>query len=80
MSFFMNGIFYFTTKREVIMDYFFEDSLPCLQSVSPWWSETDRRILFCYLKAIFNLESDYLSDHQAAVYSDNGEERRLSSI
>lgn len=74
------AFFYFTTKREVIMDYFFEDSLPCLQSVSPWWSETDRRILFCYLKAIFNLESDYLSDHQAAVYSDNGEERRLSSI
>lgn len=61
------------------MENLYEDTLPCLQSVAPWWSETDRRILFCYLKKIFNLESGYFADHQAAVYSCNGEERKLSS-
>ena len=55
-------------------------NLPCLQSVGPWWSEKDRRLLFCYLLKIFPFDADFLSASDAAAYIIDGTEHRISSI
>lgn len=43
------------------MEIQYDDTLPCLQAIAPWWSNTDRMLLYCRLLAIFPLDADYLS-------------------
>lgn len=44
--------------------------LPCIQAIGPWWTERDRILLFCFLKSIFNLESEYIASLPQAKGSD----------
>lgn len=60
------------------MEKFYDDVLPCLQSVGPWWTELDRRILFSHLLKIFPFDAEYLSSLPAAEYSELGDTHRLS--
>lgn len=44
------------------MEIQYDDTLPCLQAVAPWWSNTDRMMLYCRLLAVFPpLKAEYLS-------------------
>lgn len=58
----------------------YSKNLPCLQSVGPWWSEEDRRTLFCYLLKIFPFGADFLSASDAASYDNNEMKHTISSI
>lgn len=59
-------------------NYYDDKTLPCIQSVGPWWTEVDRRILFCHLMKIFQLEADYFSSLPAAEYISCGETYHLN--
>ena len=61
------------------MNHIFNDTLPCLQTVGPWWTEDDRRLLFCHLTKMFDFEDGYLSSLPAAEYFCEGEYKRLSN-
>ena len=44
------------------MEIQYDDTLPCLQAIAPWWNNTDRMMLYCRLLAIFPpLKAEYLS-------------------
>lgn len=60
--------------------YYNDETLPCLQAIGPWWSEIDRRILFCHLMNIFGLEAKYIASLPAASYSNLGKSCHISSL
>lgn len=60
------------------MNKFYDNILPCLHSVGPWWTELDRRILFSHLLKIFPFDAEYLSTLPAAVYVEYGDTHRLT--
>lgn len=61
------------------MNNTFDQTLPCLQCVGPWWSENDRRILFCHLNKMFSFNDGYLATLPAAKYKVGDEDLCLSN-
>ena len=61
------------------MEQLYNDALPCLQAVGPWWSDADRRLLFCHLMSIFHFDAEYLSSLPASVYTEFESTYRLSA-
>lgn len=60
------------------MEKYYDDILPCLKSVGSWWTEPDRRLLFCHLLMIYPFDEEYLSGIPAATYYE-GVERCVMS-
>lgn len=56
------------------MEKYYDEILPCLESVGAWWTEPDRRLLFCYLLMIFPINAEYLAGLPAARYNDGIEQ------
>lgn len=54
--------------------------LPCLQTIGPWWTESDRRTLFCHLLKIFPFDAEYLSTLPAAIFLEDNDARHLTAI
>lgn len=52
--------------------------LPCLQSVGPWWTAKDRKLLFIYLKKTFGFDSSYLASLLASKGNDGGVDYKLT--
>lgn len=48
------------------MEIIYDNTLPCLQAIGPWWTELDRRNLFCRLMYLFPFTADYFSKLPAA--------------
>lgn len=55
------------------------ETLPCLNSVAPWWTEPDRQMLFCYLLKIFPFEAGYLAALPASTYIENGSLQKIKA-
>ena len=74
LLYFYNGIF----LLEIFMEQLNNDLLPCLQAVGPWWTDEDRRLLFCHLLSIFHFDASYLSSLPASCRNLSDGETRLS--
>ena len=64
------------------MEQLNNDILPCLKAVGPWWTNEDRRLLFCHLLSIFDFDADYLATIPSLVHydSDNSNLLDVASI
>ena len=62
------------------MKSLYTKTLPCLQTIGPWWTESDRRTLFCYLLKIFPFDAEYLSTLPAAIFLEDNDARHLTAI
>ena len=59
------------------MEQLNNDILPCLQAVGPWWTDEDRRLLFCHLLSIFHFDANYLATLPSLVHHDSDYSNQL---
>ena len=61
------------------MEQLNNDTLPCLNAVGPWWTDEDRRTLFCHLMSIFHFDENYLTTLPASLVQDSLDTYRMEA-